>query len=222
LHLSDIKLTTVVAVLLAAAIVLVILGQTLVGALGFQEDTVEPVDTSIQVEEGTVESEQRVYVDVVGEVKDPGLYELPVDSRVAEAVEAAGGFTKKANRTSVNLARKVVDGEQLLVMAKETNGGSADASGETTSQGVASVGSAGSSDGSGSGGTGVGSVSGLININTATAEELMALPGVGEVTAGKIVADRETNGPFTSKEDIQRVSGIGEKKFENLEGSITV
>ena len=147
-------------------------------------------------------------VHVSGAVASPGVYELEEGSRVRDAVEAAGGFAPEASQESVNLARKVSDGEQILILTVEEFEAS-----------PSSFSSSGSSDADASGSSGSG---GLVNINTAGLEALDSLPGVGPATAQAILDEREANGPFTSIEDIQRVSGIGEKKYEKLKGSICV
>lgn len=156
-----------------------------------------------------------IYVHVVGAVAHPGLQELPEGSRAQEAVLAAGGFTKDAAQESVNLARELSDGEQLVVLTcEEYESGSVQYS--SVSMGNSEVASHASSSGVAT------SSSGLVNINSATVEQLKTLPGIGDVTAGKIVADREANGPFGSVEELTRVAGIGEKKLEALSGLICV
>lgn len=150
------------------------------------------------------------YVHVVGAVKSPGVYAIPPDSRVNDAVKAAGGLTRKADATKVNLARSLVDGEQIVIPRKgEVEPGDSGVSADDsqlyrteTSSGVAS--------------------DGTVNINRATAEELQGLPGIGEVMAERIVANRDAEGPFTSPEDVKRVSGIGDKKYEAIADLITV
>ncbi|MBE6470138.1 MAG: ComEA family DNA-binding protein [Coriobacteriaceae bacterium] len=154
----------------------------------------------------------RCYVYVVGAVKAPGVYELPSDARVNDAVQAAGGLKKNADAAAVNLARAIVDGEQVYV---PTEGESA----ATASNGAAvapstSAGGAGSSPAAPAGEK--------VNINTADASALQSLPGIGEVTAQKIIASREAEGPFATIDDLKRVSGIGEKKFAALADAITV
>ncbi len=146
----------------------------------------------------TATDDCQVYV--VGSVKNPGVYRLPVGSRVEAAIEAAGGFKKDADTTAVNLARVIADGEQITVPAK----------GETVSATQGSTASNSVAAG------------GKVNINTATSEELQTLDGVGESTAAKIIASRESEGPFTTIEDLKRVSGIGDKKFAAIASNITV
>ncbi len=137
-----------------------------------------------------------VAVHVVGEVRRPGVYELPGGARVRDAVDAAGGLLGGAEQAAVNLARVVVDGEQIAVPRK----------------GDLLAGAAGSG-GAGAPGTGA---PGKVDLNTATAEQLDTLPGVGPSTAAKIVADRTANGPFRTVDDLMRVSGIGPSKFDAL------
>ena len=140
----------------------------------------------------------KVLVHVDGAVITPGVYELVSGSRVCDAVEAAGGLTDEADTSQVNLAAELTDGEKVHIpRAGEAPISTTPAQGDDAS-------------------------SGPININTATAEQLDALPGVGEATATAIIEDREQNGPFASPEDLMRVSGIGEKKYERLEGLICV
>ena len=147
-----------------------------------------------------------VFVHIDGAVVAPGVYELTgALPRVNDAVMAAGGLAGDANTSALNLAAVLSDGEKIHVPRQ----GEAMAAGQTSS-GAASGPDAG------------GSSSGLININTATVEELDSLPGIGPSTAAAIVEDRERNGPFASPEDLMRVSGIGEGKFSKLKDQIRV
>ena len=163
-----------------------------------------------QTEDGSADLHtpaEKVYVHVAGAVSEPGMYALESGSRVDDAINAAGGFTDDANDQSVNLARKLEDGEQLIVPSEMEVTAAAESSEEVP-------------DGAG-GGTSASS-GGKVNINTADVEELTSLKGVGEATAQKIVAEREANGSFKSASDITRVSGIGEKKYEAMKDDITV
>jgi competence protein ComEA len=144
-------------------------------------------------------------VDVSGAVVNPGVYHLPRGSRVQEAIEAAGGFSENAHFASLNLAMPLIDGTKVLVPAIPPT---------TAAQ------------------SGIGSdnaqlsnqppVPTLININTADADQLMELPGIGETKAAAIINYRESYGPFTAIEQIMNVSGIGPSTFENLKDLITV
>ena len=149
-----------------------------------------------------------VWVDVVGAVRHPGLYRVAAGARVNDAIDAAGGLLGDAAEEGVNLARQLTDGEQLVVPTADEFAKSGGAAG---SAGVAPAGGA-------SGAT----PAARVNINTATAEQLDVLPGVGPATATKIVADREANGPFASADDLGRVAGIGPKKLDDLRDLIVV
>jgi competence protein ComEA len=142
-------------------------------------------------------SGQVVVVDVVGRVRHPGLVRLPAGSRVDDAVRAAGGALAGTDLSGLNLARVLVDGEQIAV-------------------GIAvRAPPPGSSESSGAG-------AGLINLNTATAEQLDALPGIGPVLAQRIVDWRTEHGRFVSVDQLRQVSGIGEAKFADIRGLVTV
>ncbi len=161
-------------------------------------------------------------VHVDGAVVAPGVYALPPGARANDAVSAAGGLAEDADTSSINLAVPLVDGDKVHVprageSVAATGGGPA---GTGTSAGSSSGGASGVA-GTGASGASKGT-SGLVNINTATTADLQTLPGVGEATAAAIVQEREKNGPFASKEDLMRVSGIGEKKYAKLEALICV
>ena len=137
---------------------------------------------------GLMPQSAEVVVHVIGSVKEPGLVRLPAGSRVDDAVKAAGGARSAKALSSVNLARQVVDGEQIVVGS---------APGATA---------AGAGAGAGVPGAGAGGIS----INSATAAELEDLPGVGPVLAERIVQWRTANGPFRSIDELGEVSGIGD------------
>ena len=142
-----------------------------------------------------------VVVHVIGRVRSPGIVTLPFGSRVADAVDAAGGLRDGASVGDLNLARVLVDGEQVVVGRRAApSGASVDAPGATS-------------------GT---SADGALNLNSATAAELETLPGVGPVLAGRIVAWREANGPFASVEILGEVSGIGDALLAQLRPLVRV
>lgn len=147
-----------------------------------------------------------VVVHVDGAVAAPGVYALPAGARANDAILAAGGLSEGADTTGVNLAAPLVDGEKLHVPRE----------GERASAAAGDV--AGAAAGGGADST----PAAPVNLNTAGVEELDALPGVGEATARAIIEDRERNGPFSTPEDLMRVSGIGEKKFAKLEAMVCV
>lgn len=142
-----------------------------------------------------------VVVDVAGRVREPGLVRVPKGSRVADVIEAAGGFTRRKDAATVNQARVVSDGEQVVV-----GGG-----------GVAPPGGAVAG-----GGGAPGSPAQPIDLNNATLAELETLPGVGPVLAQRILDHRTTNGRFSSVDELRDVSGIGDKTFADLAPRVRV
>ena len=148
---------------------------------------------------------------VAGQVVRPGVVRLPVGSRVGDAVEAAGGALPGASTGLLNLARKVVDGEQVLVGVDPPQA----AAGQ---QGAAAGGRA-AAGGSAAGRAGGG---GLLDLNTASASDLDALPGIGPVLAQRIVDWRVDNDRFGSVEQLREVTGIGEAKFQDLKAKVVV
>lgn len=181
------------------------------GGAGEEDESPSSTEEDTLAEKDAAEPEE-LLVDVGGAVAAPGVVRVAAGARVTDAVAAAGGLTAEADTATLNLAAKLEDGQKVYVPTAgeampAAGGGSADAGG--------------AAGGAGSAGAG-GASSGLVNINTASADELDALPGVGPATAQAIIDERESNGAFTSAEDIMRVSGIGEKKFDKLKSSICV
>jgi competence protein ComEA len=134
-------------------------------------------------------------VDVEGAVRRPGLVRLPSGSRVADAVTRAGGETRLADRSGVNLAAPVSDGQQVVVPRRGAAGGGGAAAGEAPA-------------------------SGPVSLSSATAEQLDALPGVGPVTAQKIVDYRTQHGAFHSVDELDAISGIGPARIADLRGLV--
>ncbi|MBQ6408161.1 MAG: helix-hairpin-helix domain-containing protein [Butyrivibrio sp.] len=175
-------------------------------------------DTKDSSDEQDTETSGSIFVYVCGEVKCPGVYELDFDSRVIDAVSAAGGILDTADDTFVNLAAPLEDGIKLRIPSKEEIQAGPDgpkAEGDLSEEYVISKAITGDSGNLGGG-------NGLININTATAAELTGIPGIGESIAGKIVKYREENGKFSCTEDIMKISGIKDKLYQKIKDMITV
>lgn len=135
----------------------------------------------------------QVVVDVAGKVRRPGLVRLPLGARVDDVLRAAGGVLPGASTAGLNLARKVTDGEQVVVGAPATAPGGGGAS-----------------------------AGGLLDLNAATAEQLDALPGIGPVLAEHIISWRTEHGRFASVDQLREVPGIGESKYAQIKAKVTV
>ena len=161
-----------------------------------------------------------VYIHVCGLVCTPGVYGLPAGSRVYEAIEAAGGFSEAAVPDYLNLAQVLEDGMKIQVPDRE-QAEEWKARGLTQSGISAGAVSAGVQT-PGRTGTGEGGAKAMVNLNTASKEDLMTLRGIGESRAEDIIHYREAFGGFKSIEDIMNVSGIKDAAFEKIKDSITV
>ena len=148
---------------------------------------------------GPASSSDGFYVHIAGAVNRPGLYRLPPGSRVDDAIRAAGGATADADLNALNLATKVKDGDKVLVPKR----------GE-------------SSGGGGGEGAAASGQSQTVNLNTATADQLDALPGIGPALAQRIVTYREQHGGFRTVDELQKVPGIGPSKFAQLKDLVSV
>ncbi|AAM24182.1 MAG: DNA uptake protein [Caldanaerobacter subterraneus] len=151
---------------------------------------------NMQAEQLQEQKPVEIKVYVTGEVKNPGVYIMKEGERVIDAIEKAGGVLEEADLSNINLAQKVKD-EQMIKVPKK--GEKVDTSFASGIDGAKKV-----------------------NINTATKEELQTLPGIGPVTAERIIEFRETKGPFKKIEDIMNVPRIGPKMFEQIKDKITV
>lgn len=165
-------------------------------------EATEESGASISSETATISSELMAYI--CGEVRNPGVYKVVSGARISDMVDKAGGMTEDADLSSVNLAREVTDGEQIII-------------GSIKSGQIVSGIDKGSISGAVDTGTGK-----LININTADKTALMTLPGIGEVRAEAIISYRDSNGLFKKKEDIKKVSGIKDGSYEKIKDLITV
>lgn len=138
--------------------------------------------------------QESIVVHIDGAVEKPGVYELPMNSRINDLINVAGGVTKDAVMTNVNLARYVQDGEKIYVYRQGEE--EIELQNETSS--------------------------GKINVNTATKEQLMSLPGIGQTTAINILEYIKSHGKLKNIEDIQNVKGIGESKYVKIKDLIDV
>lgn len=190
----------VVLVLAAAAIAVVITAATphpaaaSTAAYSAGSTDSHSADPSTNADPATATTD---FVQVVGQVQKPGVYELPAGDRIVDAVAAAGGFTAKADQASLNLVQVISDGEQIVVAARGAVG-------------TASAGSGGVS------------ATGTVDINTADATGLATLDGIGPALAQRIIAYRTAHNGFRSVNDLQNVSGIGPKKFAAIKGSVSI
>jgi len=150
----------------------------------------------------------RVFVDVQGAVRQPGLYQFGPEMRVADAVKAAGGLSAHADRQQVNLATRLTDQQQLYIPAK----------GE---KGAAGAASAPASAAKTTGSQSASQATAVVNLNTATVADLQQLTGIGEKKAQKIVDYRTAHGAFKAVTDLTQVPGFGEKTVANLQDQLT-
>lgn len=145
--------------------------------------------------------EEKICVHICGMVKNPGVYELPSTARIADGIKKAGGLKKDAADEAINQARLLKDGEQIYIPSKKEA-----VAGQTS---VVKESSGTESDGK-------------INLNHATKEQLMTLPGIGESKAEKIIAYREKNGQFSKIDEIMKIQGIKQGVFGKIKELITV
>ena len=196
------------------------LGLALGGFLLIKPSTQKPVtETNLQAEVATVSKDSSsekevkkeekeepleqdlITVDVKGAVKSPGIYDLPVGSRVHDAVQKAGGLTEEADSKSINLAQKVSDETLVYVPSKGEEAASQQAASGTTPSS---------------------SKEKKVNLNKASLEELKQVKGLGGKRAQDIIDHREANGKFKSVDELKKVSGIGAKTIEKLKDYVTV
>lgn len=165
---------------------------------GASEELLETEAKEAKAGDRTEEAEALagICVYVCGEVVKPGVYELEASARIGEAVEAAGGMTEEAAESWLNLAEHVTDGQKIEVPSKEQAQKLKEQAAEQEN--------------------------GLVNLNTATAEQLMALSGIGESKAADILSYREQKGGFQSIEELMQIPGIKERVFEKIKDQITV
>lgn len=154
---------------------------------------------NLEINSNSENQAQELFVHVSGAVKNPGLYKLSLSSRVADAIELAGGALENANLDAINLAKKLNDEEKIYLplLGEDLPPAVATNSSNTNSSNLPKI-----------------------NLNTADHKELTQIPGVGEKTADKIIEYR-ANSPFNTIDDLKRVDGIGDKKFESMRDFVT-
>jgi competence protein ComEA len=182
--------------LLVTVVVLALVGRRLAAAGTASAPAAQAV--ALRAESGGTEAVPRLVVYVVGAVRRAGLVRLREGARVADALDQAGGPTRRADLTLVNLAAPVADGQQIVVPARVAAG---------------AVGSAGAGAAAAAGAK--------VSLASATLEQLDALPGVGPVTAQKILDWRQTHGPLRSVDDLDAIPGIGPARIEQLRDLVT-
>lgn len=150
------------------------------------------------------QTKDKIIVHIEGEVVNPGVYRLDRDARVFDAVDIAGGLSKNADRKRINLAKKIVDEEYIYIAHKDEGDLEIDYRDNlfTSTSAIENT--------------------NLININRANIIELKELPGIGDVLANRIIEYREEKGGFKSIEDLKNVSGIGDKKFEDIKDKVSL
>ncbi|GIM47337.1 competence protein CelA [Collibacillus ludicampi] len=188
-----------VAVLFSIGIYVTLKPSREAAELPFQKT--EPSEQTKQVEgkRGNTQT-QSVKVDVKGSVHHPGVVSLPADSRVADAIAAAGGALENADLSKVNLAAKLVDGGQVTIPSVQQN----DAHAAVTQQ------------------TGGMTADGKVDLNHATEADFDKLPGLGSSRIKAIIEYRNTHGPFQSVDDLKKVKGFGDKLIESLRDKVVV
>ena len=173
------------------------------------------MDNEIEEVSETAEIEEKIVVHITGAVKKEGVIYLKKGARIVDAIKEAGGETKEADLSQVNLAYELQDGQKIYIPNKNekvsqyiisTNGETIDSNGANTGNESTSTSKEGAK----------------VNINTATQNELDGLPGIGPALAQRIIDFREENGNFKSIEDIQNVKGIGDSKFDEIRDKIVV
>lgn len=193
-----------------AVIIAIVIVAALFFALREKESDFSGQFISRQLPAGEVQSEDQaesdgktaaaqIYVDIGGQVKNPGVYTVKEGTRVFEVIEKAGGLTEDASIEQINQAEAVTDGQKIVIPSSED-----------VQQSLMPQTASGKDS------------SGLVNINSADSQTLQEIPGVGPATAEKIIAYRTENGRFSSIEDLKNVSGIGDKTFEKMKDKITV
>ena len=155
---------------------------------------------------GSSSSKDAITVDITGEVANPNVYGLAEGSRVKDLIEAAGGLTENADISKINRARPLKDGEKIYIRSKEEAANGGDSSANVADTDAENTGTGDSK----------------VNINTATKEQLIALPDIGPAMADRILEFRQNNGQFSSIDQLSQVKGIGANRLNKLKNYLTI
>ena len=191
-----------------AVIVIILVGRGMMASSTKEKVMVTNAVNTTRVEETTTMMPQNCYVDIKGEVLRPGVYEFSCESRMQEVIKKAGGFTEEADETKINLAQKISDQMQIIVpnLHSKQEGGVTEGNSEKGNSSHTILSN---------------SKQEMVNINTATLEELQTIKGIGKKKAEAILQYRKEHGPFRRKEDLLQVKGIGKKALEAIESQVT-
>ena len=193
------------SLLVLLLILIAVAGGTYYGCYTQEKESVQlDVASNPAAQQGGTEKGAEITVYVTGAINKPGVVTVKEGARTADAVNACGGLLPTADAEKVNMAQVLKDGQQVRVPEKQAGSSALPANTGKASSAVKTK------------------ADGPININTASAEELDALPGIGPAMAKRIIEYRETEGAFTAIEDIKKVKGIGEAKFEKMKDKICI
>lgn len=173
-------------------------------------------------EEKVEETKNIILIDISGEVNKPGVVELEEGARIKDAIEMAGGITKNAYTSDINLAYKLEDGMKIKIPSKKEVKDSKNQVNENNYISTDAGENIKTSNSNSTSDSNTKMQKTIVNINTATQKELETLPGIGQATAEKIIKYREEKGKFNKIDDLKKVSGIGDAKFEKIKDYIKI
>ena len=203
----------IIIILISFIILLIIFLLSFINDKKSKEEEIT-LDTITQIKETTTKENEKFYVDVKGSVNNPGVYEFKENDRVIDAIELAGGLSKYANTSNINLSQKLTSEMVIYVYSnseiKNNNTLSCDTICKPAIMEVNNCISNNQTSNT------------KININTATIEDLTKLSGIGESKAKTIIEYRESNGNFKSIDELKNISGIGESLYEKIKNNITI
>lgn len=206
--------------------------QPVLAASGSPQGSASPVNSTPDPNTMAPATPSSIRVHVIGRVNDPGVHEISANGRIIDAIDAAGGMASGAHPGSLNMAQPVCDGCQILIPASGNGkviapsgvqGGGGSPGGQPAPGGGGALSGAAAVPGGNGAATQGGPTSGdLVDLNTATVEQLQTIDGVGPVMAERIFTWRQEHGRFTSVDELQEIDGIGPKKFAKLKDRVRV